>query len=246
MTRPHLPSGIETSKANENASDGYGSAEPRTGETANSAQRDPGGFVSLPNSPTSFRRLPASMSRRTSNAEPPDERTSLLGAMPRSSRVRISSAHGSPHLSRNQSFAGQYFDSPSAKSFPGPPAPPQTLSPPLRPISLTRGLRRKYQDQPPPQPGELVGPAARQLPRTPGLFVPSRVQGLHLPRRTRLVRSVHVDRLGPRQHRRCLPRQGPPEQEGLLGPRIPTVRQLSGLDIKCPGRLSRRRASLPC
>lgn len=63
-------------------------------------------YLSLPSSPTSFRR-PRVMSRRPSNAEPPDERSPLLGA-PRTSRVRISSAHGSPrvpHLSRNQSYA---------------------------------------------------------------------------------------------------------------------------------------------
>ncbi|AEO69512.1 2006568b-32ea-4692-bc17-f99c610b2fd9 [Thermothielavioides terrestris] len=64
-------------------------------------------YLSLPSSPTSFRRQPATMSRRQSNAEPPDERSPLL-AGPRTSHIRISSAHGSPripNLSRNQSYA---------------------------------------------------------------------------------------------------------------------------------------------
>ncbi|KAK4197438.1 putative chloride channel protein [Triangularia verruculosa] len=65
-------------------------------------------YLSLPSSPTSFRR-PRIMSRRPSNSEgAPDERTSLLGGPPRTSRIRIASAHGSPrvpHLSRNQSYA---------------------------------------------------------------------------------------------------------------------------------------------
>ncbi|KAL1837481.1 hypothetical protein VTJ49DRAFT_3742 [Mycothermus thermophilus] len=66
-------------------------------------------YLSLPSSPTSyFRRQPSSMSRRPSISDPPDERSPLLGAPARSSRVRIHSAHGSPripHLSRNQSYA---------------------------------------------------------------------------------------------------------------------------------------------
>lgn len=68
-------------------------------------------YLSLPASPTSFRRQARSMSRRPSNAEPPDERSPLLGA-PRTSRIRIASAHGSPrvpNLSRNQSYAGTHF-----------------------------------------------------------------------------------------------------------------------------------------
>ncbi|KAK3356955.1 chloride channel [Lasiosphaeria hispida] len=67
---------------------------------------DSSSYLSLPPSPTSFRRLPPNMSRRPSNPEAPDERTSLLGNS--RSRVRIHSAHGSPrapHLSRNQSYA---------------------------------------------------------------------------------------------------------------------------------------------
>jgi chloride channel 3/4/5 len=68
-----------------------------------------GHYLSLPSSPTSFRRPPASMSRRPSNAEAPDERSPLLGAPRTTSRIRIHSAHGSPRvpmLSRNQSYAG--------------------------------------------------------------------------------------------------------------------------------------------
>ncbi|KAM7201032.1 H(+)/Cl(-) exchange transporter 3 [Naviculisporaceae sp. PSN 640] len=64
-------------------------------------------FLSVPDSPISFRRHPATMSRRPSNSEPPDERTSLLGGTSRS-RIRIQSSHGSPRaplLSRNQSYA---------------------------------------------------------------------------------------------------------------------------------------------
>ncbi|KAK0748798.1 chloride channel [Apiosordaria backusii] len=67
-------------------------------------------YLSLPSSPTSFRR-PRIMSRRPSNSEVgPDERSPLLGAAaaPRTSRIRIASAHGSPRvpqMTRNQSYA---------------------------------------------------------------------------------------------------------------------------------------------
>jgi chloride channel 3/4/5 len=67
-------------------------------------------YLSLPSSPTSyFRRQPSTMSRRPSISDLPDERSPLLGATTRSSRIRIHSAHGSPrmpNLSRNQSYAG--------------------------------------------------------------------------------------------------------------------------------------------
>ncbi|KAK3375356.1 chloride channel [Podospora didyma] len=72
------------------------------------------GYLSLPGSPTAFRRQPAittdagsrSRSRRPSNSELPDERSPLLTTS--RSRIRIHSAHGSPrvpNLSRNQSYA---------------------------------------------------------------------------------------------------------------------------------------------
>ena len=89
--------------------------EPRDAAAAaneinGSAPEHHGQYLSLPSSPTSFRR-PAPMSRRPSTGgdQPPDERSPLLTA-PRSSRIRIQSAHGSPrvpHLTRNQSFAGR-------------------------------------------------------------------------------------------------------------------------------------------
>ncbi|KAJ4292212.1 hypothetical protein N0V88_005843 [Collariella sp. IMI 366227] len=65
-----------------------------------------GTYLSLPSSPTSFRRPPV-MSRRPSTSDAPDERSPLLAAS-RTSRIRIHSAHGSPRvptLSRNQSYA---------------------------------------------------------------------------------------------------------------------------------------------
>ena len=69
------------------------------------------GHLSIPDSPTISFRRPRNMNRRTSNPDqPPDERTSLLGAGASRSRVRIHSAHGSPRapfLSRNQSYTGK-------------------------------------------------------------------------------------------------------------------------------------------
>ncbi|KAH8895177.1 hypothetical protein GQ53DRAFT_642755 [Thozetella sp. PMI_491] len=88
--------------------DGYGATSSRSGEQASASRHDTGTYISLPSSPTSFRRPPATTSRRASNAEAPDERIALLGVGSRSSRVRIHSAHGSPRrpqLSRDQSFA---------------------------------------------------------------------------------------------------------------------------------------------
>ncbi|KAL2123932.1 hypothetical protein VTJ04DRAFT_297 [Mycothermus thermophilus] len=71
-------------------------------------------YLSLPSSPTSyFRRQPSTMSRRPSISDLPDERSPLLGATTRSSRIRIHSAHGSPrmpNLSRNQSYADSFKD----------------------------------------------------------------------------------------------------------------------------------------
>ncbi|KAK5654171.1 hypothetical protein OQA88_7602 [Cercophora sp. LCS_1] len=64
---------------------------------------EPSNYFSGPPSPTSFRRLPRNMNRRPSNPDPPDERTALLAGTSRS-RIRIHSSHGSPHLSRNQSY----------------------------------------------------------------------------------------------------------------------------------------------
>ncbi len=68
-----------------------------------------GTHLSVPSSPASFRRQPPNMSQRPSTAEPPDERSPLLGGGSRTSRIRIHSAHGSPRvpaaLSRNQSYA---------------------------------------------------------------------------------------------------------------------------------------------
>ncbi|KAK3898123.1 chloride channel [Staphylotrichum tortipilum] len=67
-----------------------------------------GQYLSLPSSPTSLRRPQNQMSgARPSTAEPPDERSPLLGGT-RTSRIRIQSAQGSPRvpaLSRNQSYA---------------------------------------------------------------------------------------------------------------------------------------------
>ncbi|KAK4456605.1 putative chloride channel protein [Cladorrhinum samala] len=77
-------------------------------------------YLSLPSSPTSFRRSAATrpMSRRASQSEGtagvPDERSPLLLGATRSSRVRIHSAHGSPRipaLSRNQSYMGNNMTS---------------------------------------------------------------------------------------------------------------------------------------
>ncbi|KAL2016480.1 hypothetical protein VTK56DRAFT_3476 [Thermocarpiscus australiensis] len=82
------------SNVNDNDNDGSGADRPRH-------------YLSLPNSPTAFRRQPSTLSERLPNADPPDERSPLLTA-PRTSRVRIPSTHGSPrvpHLSRNQSYA---------------------------------------------------------------------------------------------------------------------------------------------
>ncbi|KAK4123670.1 hypothetical protein N657DRAFT_573235 [Parathielavia appendiculata] len=78
-----------------------------TNDNNGAEQQQHGHYLSLPSSPTSFRRQPATMSRRPSNPEPPDERSPLL-AGPRTSRMRIHSAQGSPgvpNLSRNQSYA---------------------------------------------------------------------------------------------------------------------------------------------
>ena len=79
-------------------------------ETSNGTGNGNGNYLSIPSSPTSFRRqAPATMSQRPSTAEPPDERSPLLGGGTRTSRIRIHSAHGSPRvpaaLSRNQSYA---------------------------------------------------------------------------------------------------------------------------------------------
>ncbi|KAK4115178.1 hypothetical protein N656DRAFT_766443 [Canariomyces notabilis] len=82
-------------------------ASDSNGNDAGDAERH-GQYLSLPSSPTSFRRQPTYASRRPSNAEPPDERSPLLGTGARTSRIRIHSAHGSPrvpNLSRNQSYA---------------------------------------------------------------------------------------------------------------------------------------------
>ena len=70
-------------------------------------------YLSLPSSPTSLRRpanptMSGAGGGRPSTAEPPDERSPLLGGN-RTSRIRIQSAQGSPRvpaLSRNQSYAG--------------------------------------------------------------------------------------------------------------------------------------------
>ncbi|KAK4106660.1 hypothetical protein N658DRAFT_491293 [Parathielavia hyrcaniae] len=77
-----------------------------TNDDNGAEQQHHGHYLSLPSSPTSFRR-PATMSRRPSNSEPPDERSPLLAGT-RTSRIRIHSAQGSPrvpNLSRNQSYA---------------------------------------------------------------------------------------------------------------------------------------------
>ena len=78
-----------------------------------------GQYLSLPSSPTSFRRQRPAMSRHTSNGEAPDERSPLLTAS-RTSRIRIHSAHGSPRvpqMSRNQSYAGTHTTTYSISSL---------------------------------------------------------------------------------------------------------------------------------
>jgi chloride channel 3/4/5 len=82
-------------------------AEPR--DDNDGSGTDPQGqYLSLPSSPTSYRRQRPTVSRQQSSGEPPDERSPLLTAS-RTSRIRIHSAHGSPRvpqMSRNQSYAG--------------------------------------------------------------------------------------------------------------------------------------------
>ncbi|KAK4662084.1 uncharacterized protein QC763_710480 [Podospora pseudopauciseta] len=94
--------GTDTDSNNNNSNNNSNNNNEESNQPSQSSQ-----YLSLPSSPTSFRR-PRIMSRRPSNSEGvPDERTSLLGAN-RTSRIRIASAHGSPrvpHLSRNQSYA---------------------------------------------------------------------------------------------------------------------------------------------
>ncbi|KAL2140763.1 hypothetical protein VTI28DRAFT_3277 [Corynascus sepedonium] len=95
-----LPEIVATANA-----DGHGSGNEDSTPTPGTEQQ---GYLSLPSSPTTFRRPRPNMSRQASQTEPPDERSPLLGGATRTSRIRIHSAHGSPRvpaLSRNQSYA---------------------------------------------------------------------------------------------------------------------------------------------
>ncbi|GAB1320734.1 hypothetical protein MFIFM68171_10944 [Madurella fahalii] len=95
-----------TPRLREPARDGTSDANNNTNDASGAEHH--GQYLSLPSSPTSFRRQPSYLNRRSSNGEPADERSPLLGAGTRTSRIRIHSAHGSPrvpNLSRNQSYA---------------------------------------------------------------------------------------------------------------------------------------------
>ncbi|KXX73884.1 H(+)/Cl(-) exchange transporter 3 [Madurella mycetomatis] len=95
-----------TPRLREPARDGAGDANNNSNDAGGTEHH--GQYLSLPSSPTSFRRQPSYLNRRSSNGEAPDERSPLLGAGTRTSRIRIHSAHGSPrvpNLSRNQSYA---------------------------------------------------------------------------------------------------------------------------------------------
>ncbi|KAK4146332.1 chloride channel [Dichotomopilus funicola] len=97
---PELP--ITGSSNTDNNDEAEGSEPPSQSQSQSQSQ-----YLSLPGSPTQARRHRPTLSRRPSNADAPDERSPLLGA-PRTSRIRIHSAHGSPRvptLSRNQSYA---------------------------------------------------------------------------------------------------------------------------------------------
>ncbi len=87
--------------------DSYGSIDATGEQQPSTPRRENITFASQPSSPTSYRRAPTSLSRRPSNPDNPDERTSLLTTS--RSRIRKHSAHDSPrqpNLSRNQSYAG--------------------------------------------------------------------------------------------------------------------------------------------
>ncbi|KAK4165402.1 putative chloride channel protein [Cladorrhinum sp. PSN259] len=103
-----------SSNDNANANNNYDTINTSSEQQASQSSQ----YLSLPSSPTSFRR-PRPMSRRPSNSEAPDERSPLLLGAPRSARVRIHSAHGSPRipaLSRNQSYAAMVSSVDSIKS----------------------------------------------------------------------------------------------------------------------------------
>ncbi|KAK4232136.1 putative chloride channel protein [Podospora fimiseda] len=105
----------------QSATDGSSNNDDTINTTGSSEQQvsQSSQYLSLPSSPTSFRR-PRPMSRRPSNSDVPDERAPLLLGASRSSRVRISSAHGSPRvpaLSRNQSYGGMANSVDSIKSI---------------------------------------------------------------------------------------------------------------------------------
>ena len=199
------------------------------------------------------RRRPQIPARQPTTVDP-TEQTPLLTTGTRG-RVRIHGDTLTPrpgppgHLSRNQSYTGMCRHipcrGPSSETCLEPSVPcwsPEKQT--LLLIALT-SYRRKYAERQTSQPSSVLRTAAYPSPlRSPGNN--HRIEELSIPRRARVVRPVHLYRLGARQHRRRSPGQGAAEPEGPLGPHVRRLLRHPGVDPECPEWLRHRDHRLHC